>query len=133
MPRKSKPSRSAGPRRCLTEEFKEEAVQMLRDGHAATSVAERLGLSRTNTLYRWKQQYLQQAGPVAGSLEARVKELELRRVERERDFLNKGRGIGIFDFERKWRAHRYRRGWFPASARRDEHFLFSEALCRSMP
>ncbi len=81
----------AAKRRRFTDEFKQEAVQMLLDGHTASSVAERLGLEGTNTLYRWKREQLQRSGPVASSLEARVQELEeeLRRVERERDILKK--------------------------------------------
>lgn len=78
-------------RRVFTKEFKEEAVQILLDGHSASSIAERLGLSGTNILYRWKGEQLQASGPVASSLEARVRELEieLHRVERERDVLKK--------------------------------------------
>ena len=46
-------------------------------------------------LYRWKQEQLARSGPVASSLEARVRELEgeLRRVERERDVLKKALAI----------------------------------------
>ena len=82
-------------RRSFTPEFREEAVQMLLDGHSASSVAERLGLSGTNNLYRWKRDQLKRSGPVASSLEARVHELEveLRRVERERDVLKKALAI----------------------------------------
>lgn len=78
-------------RRVFTEEFRREAVQMLLDGHTATSVAERLGLSHANLLYRWKREELERTGPVATSLEERVRELEaeLHRVERERDILKK--------------------------------------------
>jgi transposase len=77
-------------RRRFTEEFKSEAVQLVLDCHSATSVAERLGVG-VNLLYRWKKQRLAESGPVASSLEARVRELELelRRVERERDILKK--------------------------------------------
>lgn len=87
MPEPSKQKR----RRAFTEEFRQEAVQMLLDGHSATSVAERLGLAGTNLLYRWKREQLERTGPVATSLEARVRELEieLHRVERERDILKK--------------------------------------------
>lgn len=42
-------------RRRFTEEFKAEAVQMLLDGHTASSVCERLGLSGVNLLYAWKR------------------------------------------------------------------------------
>ena len=90
-----KQASAAGSRREYSEEFKREAVQMLLDGHRAKSIAERLGLSGTNVLYRWKQQQLQRSGPVASSLEARVRELEseLHRVERERDILKKALAI----------------------------------------
>ena len=82
-------------RRVFTDEFRREAVQMLLDGHSAISVAERLGLSGTSLLYRWKREELERTGPVATSLEARVRELEteLHRVERERDILKKALAI----------------------------------------
>jgi len=94
MPRKKQPVKKPS-RRVFTSEFKEEAVQMLLDGHTAKSIVDRLGLSGTNILYRWKSQQMQQSGPVASSLEARVRELEieLRRVERERDVLKKALAI----------------------------------------
>ncbi len=91
-----KQARTAGrSRRVFTREFKEEAVQMMLEGHSASSVAERLGLSNTNSLYRWKKQFLGKESVVAGSLERRVRELEteLRRVERERDILKKALSI----------------------------------------
>jgi transposase len=86
---------AASTRRAFTDEFKREAVQMLLDGHTASSVASRLGLSGTNVLYRWKREQLERSGPVATSLEARVRELEieLHRVERERDILKKALAI----------------------------------------
>lgn len=82
-------------RRRFTEEFKAEAVQMLLDGHTASSVCERLGLSGVNLLYAWKRRLLRQGGPAAVGLESRVRELEaeLRRVERERDILKKALSI----------------------------------------
>ncbi len=55
-------------RRIGDDEFKAEAVQMLLDGHSAQSIVERLGISGTNLLYRWKHQQLKNAGPV-GSLD----------------------------------------------------------------
>ena len=84
-----------GARRSYTREFKEEAVQMLLDGHSAGSVCERLGLSGPNLLYRWKRDFLGGEGGVASSLEQRVRELEaeLRRVEREREILKKALSI----------------------------------------
>ena len=82
-------------RRVFSEEFKQEAVQMLLDGHSAPSVAERLGLQGPNALYRWKRETLRQAGPAARTLGERVHQLEeeLRRVERERDILKKALAI----------------------------------------
>jgi transposase len=78
-----------------------EAVQMLLDGHTGASVAERLGLSGTNLLYRWKREQLAQSGPVASALDARVMQLEneLRRVERERDILKKLRQVKLGEGE----------------------------------
>ena len=94
MPRKQQQPAKSG-RRTFTQEFREEAVQMLLDGHTAKSIVDRLGLSGTNILYRWKGEQLKRSGPVASSLEARVHELELelRRVERERDILKKALAI----------------------------------------
>jgi transposase len=68
---------------------------MLLDGHSAASVAERLGLSGVNVLYRWKRTVLGEAGVIASDLEARVRQLEaeLARVERERDILKKALAI----------------------------------------
>jgi len=95
--RKSEKSSKQGvtKRRRFTAEFKADAVQMLFDGHSATSVCERLGLSSANLLYRWKQELVQQGGSTAVGLGARVRELEaeLRRVERERDILKKALSI----------------------------------------
>ena len=54
MPRIKRKSQREG-QRSYADEFKQEAVQMLLDGHSVPSVAERLGLSGTNLLYRWKQ------------------------------------------------------------------------------
>jgi transposase len=91
MARKKNASVKKQNRRQYTDEFKEEAVQLLLDGYTAPQVVDRLGISNANVLYRWKQEQLEQSGPVASSLEAKVKDLEadLRRVERERDILKK--------------------------------------------
>lgn len=70
-------------------------MQLLFDGHSATSVAERLGLPSPQLLYRWKKDTLHRAGPAARTLGDRVLQLEeeLRRVERERDILKKALAI----------------------------------------
>jgi transposase len=95
MARKKNASVKKQPRRQYTDEFKEEAVQLLLDGYTAPQVVDRLGISNANVLYRWKQEQLEQSGPVASSLEAKVKDLEadLRRVERERDILKKALAV----------------------------------------
>jgi len=82
-------------RRSYSREFRDDAVQMLLDGHSAVSVAERLGLSGPNILYRWKRDAVDRAGPAARTLGDRVAQLEdeLRRVERERDILKKALAI----------------------------------------
>ena len=82
-------------RRAYSDEFKEEAVQMLLDGHRPKAVAANLGLSGTNLLYRWKAKLLEHSGPAAATLEGRVRQLEeqLRTVERERDVLKKALAI----------------------------------------
>lgn len=91
----AKGAATAESRRVFTDEFKREAVQMMLDGHSAGSIATRLGLSGTNLLYRWKREQLERSGPVATSLEARVRELEseLSRLQRERDVLKKALAI----------------------------------------
>ena len=91
----TKGKRRVRTRRSYSEEFKQEAVQMLLDGHSAPSVAERLGLAGPNLLYLWKKQILHRAGPAAQTLGSRVAQLEdeLRRVERERDILKKALAI----------------------------------------
>ena len=90
MPRKTKCA-STPERRIYGDEFKRDAVAMLLDGHSASSIVQRLGISGTNLLYRWKRQQLDSAGPVGEVLDSRVTQLEteLRRVERERDVLKK--------------------------------------------
>ena len=82
-------------RRRFDREFKEQAVQMLLDGHSAQSVANNLGIDNTNLLYRWKADFLKERGPAVEGLDARVRQLEdqLRRTERERDVLKKALAI----------------------------------------
>ena len=88
-------SRKRKTRRSFDREFKEQAVQMMLDGHSASSVSDRLGIDNTNLLYRWKQEILELGGAAAATLDSRVSELQeqLRRVERERDILKKALAI----------------------------------------
>ena len=87
------------PRRRFDREFKEQAVQMLLDGHSAQSIADNLGIANPRLLYRWKTQFVQDAGQTAQTLEVRVRQLEddLRCTERERDVLKKA--LAIFSRE----------------------------------
>ena len=82
-------------RRSFTQDFKQQAVQMLVDGYSAKSVSENLGIGNTNLVYRWKSELVAEGGPVAESLDKEVKELreELQRTQRERDILKKALGI----------------------------------------
>lgn len=82
-------------RRSYTEEFRQEAVALLADGHTVRSVATRLGIDNINLLYHWRRRQLEKAGPVASTLDARVQtlEAELQRVTRERDILKKALSI----------------------------------------
>ena len=78
-------------RRTYAQAFKEEAVQMVLDGHSPESVAKNLGLKHVSLLYRWKSKILGKQGQSVIELEKRIQELEekLRRTERERDILKK--------------------------------------------
>ena len=91
--RNGKPVKQA--RRDFSKEFKQEAVQMLLDGHSPKSVAKNLGLENTNLLYRWRSNFVAESGPVGESLDAEVRELrkELQRTRRERDILKKALAI----------------------------------------
>jgi transposase len=82
---------SGTKRRKYDDEFKAQAIQMLLDGHSASSIAERLGISRSNLIHRWKQKLANQAAPAGEPSDSRVRqlELELQRVQRERDVLKK--------------------------------------------
>ncbi len=94
MPRKST-AKQVTTRRAFTQEFKTDAVQMLLDGHSAASIVERLGITNTKMLYRWKQEQLAASGPIANAMDNKLRALEseLRRVERERDILKKALSI----------------------------------------
>jgi transposase len=82
-------------RRTFTKQFKQEAVQMLLDGHSAKSVSKNLGIENTNLLYRWKALLVAESGPIAETLDADVRQLreELQETRRERDILKKALAI----------------------------------------
>lgn len=95
MAKRNGQANTASGRRTFTEEFKQEAVQMILDGHSVASVAKNLGVGNTNLLYRWKAEILARSGPAAKSLDSQVLELreELHRTRRERDILKKALSI----------------------------------------
>jgi transposase len=97
MAKHASPATAKSPpsRRRFSDEFRRDAVQMLLDGHSAGDIAQRLGLSGPNLLYRWKALHLRHSGPAATALDDRVRQLEaeLLRVTRERDILKKALAI----------------------------------------
>lgn len=86
------------PRRQYTEEFKREAVELIRtSGKSQAQIARELGISDHN-LSRWWQEYGQAGKTTDGSetvsWEAyRAVQAELRRVTEERDILKKALNI----------------------------------------
>ena len=78
-------------KREYSQEFKEEAVQMMVDGHSAQSIVSNLGITSTSLLYKWKKDILGQNGETSLEWEQRVCELEkkCKRLETEREVLKK--------------------------------------------
>lgn len=93
-------------RKQYTEEFKTEAVRLVREsGKPVAQVARELGLS-ANVLYRWsgEEHQAQSAGTTRAALKAEREELvrlrrELDTVRKERDFLR--RAAAFFAREHK--------------------------------
>ena len=77
-------------RRKYDEEFKRQALQMIRDGQPVRSVAQALGIAE-NMLHQWKRS----ATAREPNLVAEVEQLRarLRQVETERDILKKALSI----------------------------------------
>lgn len=80
-------------RREYPQELKREAVKMLRDGHSATSIKERLGLSNTNLIYAWVKILEPAQGTKDDQAKLRQLQEELARTQRERDILKKALAI----------------------------------------
>jgi len=87
-------SKKTRDRRRYDEALKREAVQMLLDGYAASSIAENLGIRSVNSIYAWRDAMVSES-PLAESLEEQVRQLreQLARTERERDILKKALSI----------------------------------------
>jgi transposase len=86
-----------GPRRQYTEEFKREAVELIkRSGKSKAQISRELGVSGQN-ISRWWQKYGQdedEKEEQTVSQEAfRAMQTELRRVKEERDILKKALNI----------------------------------------
>lgn len=82
------------PNRIYPLELKREAVQMYEDGHSAKEIADRLGLPRTNLIYKWRDK-LEALVSADTKPDPSIKELqaELSRVRLERDILKKALSI----------------------------------------
>jgi transposase len=98
MPKSTRKS-TGDTRTTFTDDFKQQAVQMILDGHSAASVARNLGVKNVNNLYRWKAEILAKGGQATEGLDETNKELraELLRTQRERDILKKA--LAIFSLE----------------------------------
>lgn len=92
---KKQTKESTPNRRSFTKEFKQQAVQMLVDGHSAKSIVTNLGIGNTNLIYRWKSELIANGGAVTEALDDEVRQLreQLRRTQRERDILKKALAI----------------------------------------
>jgi len=77
-------------RRKYDDEFKQQAVAMVRNGQPVRSVAQALGISE-NVLHRWKRE----ASDIQSNSELEVEKLRqrLKQVEMERDILKKALSI----------------------------------------
>ncbi len=77
-------------RRKYDDEFKQQALQMIRNGQPVRSVAQALGVSE-GLLHRWKQE--NRAGQSDAEREIEQLRQRLRQVEQERDILKKALSI----------------------------------------
>lgn len=84
---------TAAPRRRYDEQFKTEAVRLVKVGQRSVpDVAKSLGIS-TNLLYRWRDLAQAGKGQVANQAELAQLREQLRRTEQERDILKKALAI----------------------------------------
>ena len=90
----SKSKQNPGPqtprRRKYDEEFKRQAVAMVRNGQSVRSVAQALGISE-NVLHRWRRDALDSQSD--SELEVEKLRQRLKQVEMERDILKKALSI----------------------------------------
>jgi transposase len=86
--RKAAPTKTVKPRRKYDDAYKQQALQLLRQGQSVPSVAQALGVSE-GLLYRWKHALR----PAAMEQELEQLRQKLRQVETERDILKKALSI----------------------------------------
>jgi transposase len=88
--KKREPKSSTQPtkpvRRKYDEEFKQQALTMVRNGQSVRSVAEALGISE-NLIHQWKR--AARANQSSAELEIEQLRQRLKQVEMERDILKK--------------------------------------------
>ena len=85
-----KSTATARPRRKYDEEFKQQALQLVRNGQSARSVATSLGISES-LLHKWRQRHRDEQTEL--EKENEQLRLRLRQVETERDILKKALSI----------------------------------------
>jgi transposase len=92
---KKRAQNSSTPQKSLTrrkydEEFKQQALTMIRNGQTVRSVAEALGISE-NLLHQWKR--AARANQSAAESEVEQLRRQLKQVEMERDILKKALAV----------------------------------------
>jgi transposase len=87
---KQNPEPQTPRRRKYDEEFKRQAVAMVRNGQPVRSVAQALGISE-NVLHRWKREAIDSQSN--SELEVEKLRQRLKQVEMERDILKKALSI----------------------------------------
>jgi transposase len=87
---KQNPKPQTPRRRKYDEEFKRQAVAMVRNGQPVRSVAQALGISE-NVLHRWRRDALDSQSD--SELEVEKLRQRLKQVEMERDILKKALSI----------------------------------------
>ena len=92
---KKRTQNSSTPQKPLTrrkydEEFKQQALTMIRNGQTVRSVAEALGISE-NLLHQWKR--AARANQTAAESEVEQLRRQLKQVEMERDILKKALAV----------------------------------------
>jgi transposase len=79
-------------RRKYDDEFKQQALAMVRNGQSARSVAEALGISE-NLIHQWKR--AARTNQSAAELEVEQLRRQLKQVEMERDILKKALAVCV--------------------------------------